>query len=122
MTEMDLWQLLFRGLLSPNPGFRSWLSSSRPQRWSSPHQPWNSKSAILDLESGEARGKSMERGHGGTGANTQKIKLSEAYYKYWTRTFSCSRAELAEAVEAVGHNASAVKEYLERQVRDEDRS
>jgi hypothetical protein len=64
----------------------------------------------------------MERGHGGTGANTQKIKLSEAYYKYWTRTLRCSRTELAEAVAAVGHNASAVKEYLERHVRDDNRS
>jgi hypothetical protein len=64
----------------------------------------------------------MVRGRSGTSGDTQKVKLSEAYYVFWTRALRCSRSELAEAVAAVGHNASAIKEYLERHIPDEDPS
>jgi hypothetical protein len=64
----------------------------------------------------------MAREHGSTTGDTRKVKLSEAYYVFWTRALRCSRTELAEAVAVVGHNASAIKEYLERRARDEDRS
>ena len=44
----------------------------------------------------------------------KRISLEEDWeVKYWTEALACSVMELKEAVEAVGHSAEKVRQYLE---------
>ena len=46
--------------------------------------------------------------------DSSKISLTEPWeVEYWTRTLHCTENQLHQAVNAVGHSASAVKSYLQ---------
>jgi hypothetical protein len=47
-------------------------------------------------------------------ADSNKVNVNEDDYEiqYWTKKFSCTEAELREAVQAVGTSAEAVERYL----------
>ena len=48
-----------------------------------------------------------------TGLDRDLISLKEDYeVRYWTQALGVNKAELIEAVRAVGHSASAVRRYL----------
>lgn len=45
--------------------------------------------------------------------DSSKVSMTENYeVEYWTKKFDCSRQRLQDAVDAVGHGAAAVEEYL----------
>lgn len=49
------------------------------------------------------------RGH----PDSDLVSMSEDYeVAYWTERLGCTREQLARAVEAVGHSARRIEEYL----------
>lgn len=47
--------------------------------------------------------------------DSSKISLTEPYeVEYWCKALNCTKQELINAVNAVGHSADAVKAYLNK--------
>lgn len=45
--------------------------------------------------------------------DSSRVAMTEDYeVEYWTKKFGVSRQRLQDAVDAVGHGAAAVEEYL----------
>ena len=47
--------------------------------------------------------------------DASKISLKEPYeVDYWTTSLDCTEKQLKDAVDAVGHSATKVKDYLDK--------